>query len=180
MDLSLYLLAYVLLLIAGLGILLVVVRRAYRQQGRLGFLPATLQGALFFVYGGFPALYLEADWPALHGKPVQHVLGLILLFGGLGGLLYGMIHLGLLRSVGGGKPALVQAGLYRYTRNPQALACGGYVLGFAVLWPSWYAAGWAVLYAILIHAMVLTEEEHLQRVHGPAYEAYCQQVPRYV
>jgi protein-S-isoprenylcysteine O-methyltransferase Ste14 len=178
-QLSLFLLAYLLLLCSGLIILRIVVRRAYRVRDRLALLPATLQAALFFVYGGFPALYLKGDWPAVDVHPIQHVLGLFLIFGGLALLLFGMVHLGILRSIGQGKPALEQSGLYRFTRNPQALACGGYVLGFALLWPSWYAVGWAALYVILIHAMVLTEEEHLRRIHGLKYEAHCQEVRRY-
>ena len=176
---TLYFITYLLLLSSGLLILRLIVRRDYRAHGRLTFIPATLQALLFFVYGGFPALYLPANWPAVNVNLFQHILGLFLLFGGLAILCYGMVLLGFLRSVGGDQPALEQTGLYRLTRNPQALACGCYVLGFALLWPSWYAVGWAVLYAILIHAMVLTEEEHLHHIHGPRYEAYCQQVPRY-
>lgn len=178
-ELYLYLLFYFLLLSSGILILRYIVRRAYRNHGRLGPVPATLQAVLFTIYGGFPVLYLEKDWPAVHVNPTQRGLGLILLFGGLVTLFYGMVHLGLLRSVGAGKTGLVQAGLYRHTRNPQALACGAYVLGFTLLWPSWYAAGWALLFVILIHGMVLTEEEHLRRRHGTQYERYCQQVPRY-
>lgn len=179
-EFYLYLLFYFLLLSSGILVFRVIVRRAYRNYGRLGVAPATIQAVLFFVYGGFPVLYLEKDWPAVYVNRFQRVLGLILLYGGLVLLLYGIILLGFLRSVGGGKPALVQAGLYRYTRNPQALACGSYVLGFTILWPSWYAAGWAILYGILIHIMVLTEEENLRRRHGTQYEAYCRQVPRYI
>jgi protein-S-isoprenylcysteine O-methyltransferase Ste14 len=179
-DQSLYLFAYVLLLSSGLIILRIIVRREYRNRGRLALIPTTLQAVLFFVYGGFPALYLTEDWPAVYVNQFQHVFGLFLLLGGLTLLLYGVALLGFLRSVGQGKPELEQAGLYRLTRNPQALACGCYVLGFTLLWPSWYAVGWAVIYVILIHAMVLTEEEHLRRIHGPKYEAYCQQVPRYL
>jgi protein-S-isoprenylcysteine O-methyltransferase Ste14 len=176
---TLYLIAYILILSAGILILRFIIRRAYRAHDRLPFIPAMLQVLLFFFYGGFPALYLPADWPAVHVNLFQHMFGLFLLFGGLVILCYGMVLLGLLRSVGGDKPALEQAGLYRFTRNPQALACGSYVLGFALLWPSGYGIGWAILYVTLIHAMVLTEEEHLQHIHGPRYEAYCQQVPRY-
>jgi protein-S-isoprenylcysteine O-methyltransferase Ste14 len=74
---------------------------------------------------------------------------------------------------------LAQSGIYRKSRNPQALACGLYVLGFTVLWPLWYALGWAILYAILIHIMIITEEEHLLRAHGEGYVKYGRDVPRY-
>jgi protein-S-isoprenylcysteine O-methyltransferase Ste14 len=54
------------------------------------------------------------------------------------------------------------------------------VIGVVVLWPSWYALGWVVLYGIVVHLMVLTEEEHLRAVHGEEYERYCSRVPRYL
>jgi len=177
---AIYILAYALLLVGGLIILRVVVRRAYRERGRLTPVACTLQAVLFFIYGGFPVLYLHADWPAVQVNPVQQALGLFLLYGGLVMMFYGMIILGVLRSLGLGQTGLNQYGLYRFTRNPQALACGAYVVGFALLWPSWYALGWAILYAILIHAMVVTEEEHLRRLHGHSYDYYRRKAPRYL
>ena len=63
----------------------------------------------------------------------------------------------------------------------QFLICGAFmILGYAVLWPSRYAIGWMMLFAIMIHLMVLTEEEFLGNMYGEAYVQYCQQVPRYV
>lgn len=37
-----------------------------------------------------------------------------------------------------------------------------------------------LLYVVLIHLMVLTEEEHLLARHGNEYLQYCEQVPRYI
>jgi protein-S-isoprenylcysteine O-methyltransferase Ste14 len=69
--------------------------------------------------------------------------------------------------------------MYNLSRNPQASACGLYVIGFFLLWPSWYGAGWVLLYCVLIHWMVLAEEKHLARLYGQRYQDYCQKVPRY-
>jgi protein-S-isoprenylcysteine O-methyltransferase Ste14 len=88
--------------------------------------------------------------------------------------------LGVLRSLGLGTVKLEQSGLYRLSRNPQVLACTLYVIGFVMLWPSWYSVGWLLLYMVMIHRMVLTEEEHLLRTHGKQYELYCERVPRYI
>ncbi len=175
-----YLISYALLLAAGLLILRFVVRGAYRQYGRLTRSAAALQALIFFAFGGFPSLYLSKDWPAVHVPTMQHWLGAILPLFGLVLLFQGMLRLGVLRSLGRGTLELQQTGLYRLTRNPQALSCGLYVLGFALLWPSGYAFGWLLLYIVLIHTMVLTEEEHLRRTYGEKYEAYCRQVPRYL
>jgi len=53
------------------------------------------------------------------------------------------------------------------------------VVGVGWLWPSAYALGWAALWAVLGHWMVVTEEEHLERTLGQAYREYCARVPRY-
>lgn len=74
-------------------------------------------------------------------------------------------------------------GLYMsfpYLYNPQIVAGSLLVLGSVVLWPSWQAVGWLMLYGLVGHLMVSTEEEHLLAVHGEAYARYCQRVPRYV
>ena len=179
MDSGAYLFAYGLLLVSGLIILRLIVRRDYLRRGQLSVAVATLQALLFFAYGGFPYFYLPDDWPAIHVSRFAHVVGMAAIISGLGFLFYGMIVLGILPSIGRGRKGLAQSGIYRKSRNPQALACGLYVVGFTVLWPSWYAVGWAILYAILIHNMVITEEEHLLRTYGEGYAMYCRGVPRY-
>ena len=91
-----------------------------------------------------------------------------------------MIRLGIARSIGRGAPRLTVSGIYGRTRNPQILACGLYVLGFFILWPTWYALGWVFLYLILIYMMVPYEEEHLRRKYGREYREYCENVPRFI
>ncbi len=179
-ELSRYTLAYALLLVGGLVVLRVLVRRDYWEQGRLSVATSFLQALVFFTYGGFPYLYLPRDWPAIHVPPVVHAAGLVLIVAGLAVLLYCMVRLGMLRSVGRGDGKLEQSGLYAISRNPQALACGLYVAGFVLLWPSWYAAGWAVLFIILIHAVIRTEEDHLVKTHGEEYLDYLRRAPRYL
>lgn len=175
-----YLLAYCLLLASGLIILRLIVRRDYLRRGRLSIVAAILQALLFFAYGGFPYVYLPADWPAIHANWLVHVIGLTCIIAGLGFLFYGMAKLGVQQSLGLGSGRLARTGIYHRCRNPQALACGLYVAGFTMLWPSWYAIGWAALYVVLIHVMVLTEEEHLLHIDPEGYEKYRQDVPRYI
>ncbi len=175
-----YLFSYTLLLSLGFVILRYLAPRDYMKHGKLSPIIAFLQASLFFLYGGFPYLYLEEDWPAVSVPAFVHFVGVLLIFVGLAFLMYGMIQLGVGSSLGRGTPQLKQSGIYRVSRNPQAAACGMYVVGFLVLWPSWYAMGWMFLYIVLIHMMVLTEEKHLKRVHGQSYRAYCEKVPRYL
>jgi protein-S-isoprenylcysteine O-methyltransferase Ste14 len=70
--------------------------------------------------------------------------------------------------------------VYGISRNPQIVGFFVYALGFALLWPSWYALGWVVFFGPFFHWMVITEEEHLLKLHGDAYRRYCEQVPRYM
>lgn len=40
--------------------------------------------------------------------------------------------------------------------------------------------GWVLMYALIGHWMIITEEEHLGRVFGGDYNEYCKEVPRYL
>lgn len=172
--------SYILLLVFGLVVLRYLVPRDYLKRGKLSPLIASLQALLFFMYGGFPIIYLPLDWPAVIVPPVIHISGVLILLVGLAVLFYCIFRLGIARSIGRGTPGLRQSGIYRASRNPQAIACGLYVIGFFMLWPSWYAVGWAMQYFVLIYIMVLTEEKHLRQIHGQKYVDYCKKVPRYL
>jgi protein-S-isoprenylcysteine O-methyltransferase Ste14 len=179
-DLTTYLVSYAILLSIGLIILRFMARYDYRRRGRLSIITAVLQASIWFMYGGFPIFYLPEDWPTVYDNLLVHILGLAAIIIGLGFLFYAMFWLGLPRSLGRGKKALEQNGFYRKSRNPQVLACALYIIGFTMLWPSWYALGWAILYFVLVQTMIITEEEHLLQVHGEQYADYCQKVPRYL
>jgi protein-S-isoprenylcysteine O-methyltransferase Ste14 len=80
----------------------------------------------------------------------------------------------------GNKPGkLKETGIYRFTRNPQLILYNFLLIGFALLWPSWYSIPWIIIYYILAHMMVKSEEEHLSRLFDTSYEDYCKRVPRY-
>jgi len=134
----------------------------------------------FFVYGGFPSIYLPDEWPMSHVNLVLRVIGWTFITIGVAIILYGALRLGILQSLGLQKGIFRETGLYRATRNPQVLGCALYVIGFVMLWPSWAVLGWGILFAPILHIMVLTEEEHLRNTYGQDYERYCNRVPRYL
>lgn len=175
-----YIIIYPSLLAFGWFVLRVLVRRDYMMRGRLSIPVSILQTLLFFIYGGFPYLYISQDWPRVHVSSTLHFIGMVFIIVGLSSLSYGMLKLGLLPSIGSMRDELERTGIYGISRNPQALACSFYVIGFSMLWPSWYAISWALLYAMLIHIMIITEEEHLLHLYGASYEEYCDEVPRYI
>lgn len=155
-------------------------RRDYLQRGYLSIGSATLQALIFFLFGGFPSIYLSDDWPVSHVIRVLRISGVTSITIGLAIILIGMFRLGILRSLGMQTGVLKKTSYYRVTRNPQVLGCVLYVIGFIVLWPTWYALGWGVSLLVVLHLMVLTEEEHLRNTYGQDYEGYCRNVPRYL
>jgi protein-S-isoprenylcysteine O-methyltransferase Ste14 len=118
-----------------------------------------------------------ADTPA---NPIHKIIGSALVVAGMAVALVAMSGLGMHTTVGQKVEVLRQAGLYRLSRNPQLDGGGLAVLGVSVLWPTWYALGWIVLYGVMAHLMVLAEEEHLRRVHGETYDEYCRRIHRYI
>jgi protein-S-isoprenylcysteine O-methyltransferase Ste14 len=174
-----------LLIFIAFAIFRVFVRRDYQRKGRLTLASSILQVLVWGLYMSFPYVYNPAEWVRFWsrdvpvGAPVRGA-GLICIAVGLASAFGTMIWFGLRRAIGLQADGLIQRGPYRVTRNPQLVGGGMLVIGTVVLWPSWYALGWAVLYGVVGHLMVMTEEGHLGEVYGEEYERYCEQVPRYL
>jgi protein-S-isoprenylcysteine O-methyltransferase Ste14 len=178
------LLAFLLLLFAYL-VFRRLVRREYRDRGRLGPISSILQLLVFLGYFFFPYLFYLPEWAYfwLIDDPVMRpfqLIGLILISLGF------IVAFGTMAWFGIGKAfslkveGISRQGPYKISRNPQIL--GGYllVIGTAVQRPSLYALGWVLIYTLIAHWMILTEEEHLSRLFGEEYQRYCSQVPRYL
>lgn len=152
----------------------------YARLGKLRPPTAALQVMIFFLHGIGSYFFINGD-PAqiTWGNPLTW-LGVALILVGLPVTVISMGGLGWLTSNGRQVSGLRQSGVYAYTRNPQILAYGLVVLGYALLWASWQGLLWVALYAYIAHVMVLTEEAHLRRVFGAEYAAYCAHAPRYL
>ncbi|MHC4550730.1 MAG: methyltransferase family protein [Planctomycetota bacterium] len=75
---------------------------------------------------------------------------------------------------------LTATGPYRWSRNPQYVGWGLILLGFALNgWTPWCLAALG-LFAVVVHLLVLLEEEHLARVFGESYRAFCRTTARYL
>ena len=185
MILGIYLLFAILLLLFAYVVFRRLVRADYRDRGHLGPLASILQLCVFAGYFSFPYLFNPVEWAWFwrHTGPTPAVihwaglgvicLGFILAFGT-------MAWFGIGKAFGLKVEGITKQGLYKFSRNPQIL--GGYllVIGTVLQWPSWYALGWLVMYGILAHWMVITEEEHLLRLFGEEYQSYCSEVRRYL
>lgn len=174
-----------LLLTISFVIFRIIVRRDYKRKGRLTLLSTMLESIIWVPYFSFPYIYNPLDWGwfwsyEVQVSPVISVIGVISIVVGLASTIISVAYLGLRRSLGQEVNILRESGLYRVTRNPQIVACVPLVVGYVLLIPSWYALGWLILYAAMSHMMVVTEEEHLQNIHGEKYVQYCKRVPRYL
>jgi protein-S-isoprenylcysteine O-methyltransferase Ste14 len=143
---------------------------------------------LFFVGGWLLAWWLnrqltiriDAEGAAL----VQEVAGVLLLVGGLGLMFWAVGMFGRARTpIVPIRPArvLVEAGPYRFTRNPMYLGIATGYVGLAVLlnlvWPL------IVLPFVLIAlrlAAIRREERYLDATFGQAYREYCARVRRWI
>lgn len=185
MNILVYLAAAVLLVVAALVVFRVFVRRDYQQKGRLTTFTSLLELLVWGGYMSFPYLYNPPEWilflsPDVPVGETLRIIGIICILAGLITAFGTMFWFGPYRAFGLEVNKLIQSGPYQYSRNPQIVLGSLLVIGTFILWPSWYALGWVVMYGIVSHIMVVVEEEHLQDVYGDEYMGYCKQVPRYL
>lgn len=160
-----------------------IVRRDYRHKGTLSFPATTLEFLVFALHANLPYLYLETPWPLFPPLPnsqLQRILGLVLIALGLLTTLAIMAQLGFKTTVGSQPDQLRRTGPYRWSRNPQLLSYGLILAGCVILFPSWQAAAWLMLYGAIAWLMVQTEEEHLHNLFGVEFDEYCRQTPRFL
>jgi protein-S-isoprenylcysteine O-methyltransferase Ste14 len=180
MQLAVYFGSAFLVLVATVVILRVIVRRDYLQRGRLRPVSSASEWLLGIIWASFSYFYLPADWPMIYAGLILRVAGWVIVTLGVLTILLSLAWLGLRRTHGLEADTLIQSGPYRLTRNPQIVGFSLGMIGFVMLWPSWHMMMSLLLYVVLIHLMVLTEEEHLLARHGNEYLQYCEQVPRYI
>ena len=183
MNPSVYLLLSLLTTLLGYFVFRVAVRKDYQKKGKLSNFSTFLEFLIFAVHANLSYTFLPAPYPEIPPLPencAQTTLGIDFLLIGIFFTLWAMSGLGFKKAFGQDPGALNRAGFYQYTRNPQIVAYGVAVLGIAILWASLYSLGWVLIYGIVAHMMVTTEEEHLLSIYKEAYEDYCKDVPRYI
>ena len=74
---------------------------------------------------------------------------------------------------------LITTGIFSLTRNPFFLSLDLYFVGVALILPSLFFIGFAVLAIVSIHFFILKEERFLQKIYGDEYEKYEEKVRRY-
>jgi protein-S-isoprenylcysteine O-methyltransferase Ste14 len=74
---------------------------------------------------------------------------------------------------------LVTTGIFSVSRNPFFLSLDFYFPGIALIFPSLFFIGFAVLAIVSIHFFILKEEKFLGKVYGKEYEKYSGRTKRY-
>ena len=151
-----------------------------RRLDLISPLSSASEWLLGIIWASFSYFYLPDDWPRIHVSLILQSAGWAVITLGVLIMLWSLAGLGLRRTHGVDADFLVQTGLYRWTRNPQIIGFSLGMIGFITLWPSWHMLVSILLLVVLLHLMVITEEEHLLAKHGAVYLRYCDQVPRYI
>jgi protein-S-isoprenylcysteine O-methyltransferase Ste14 len=77
--------------------------------------------------------------------------------------------------------AIVNSGLYRFSRNPMYVGMAGVLLGLAVIFGSYILGVGLLLFVFIVHfGVVLPEEHYLESLHGETYRHYKQSVHRWL
>lgn len=155
------------------------VKSDYQLHHRLSRLIAVLQTGYFCVYALCSYVFLDSRFSHISAKGFVFFLAVLFMVIGVLMVAFSMPFLGR-RSFGMEVGSLRTSGLYRYSRNPQLVGAFIFIVGYAMLWPSWTGALWASLWLIIAQLMVRGEEVHLEHVFGAEYRDYCMRTPRYL
>jgi protein-S-isoprenylcysteine O-methyltransferase Ste14 len=129
------------------------------------------------------AWLLNRLWPVRIGPPAPELGGMVvfLAFGLIGWALLALVRAGVDPRPDRPDAALVEAGPFRFGRNPIYL---GFLLGAAGLALAWGTLwGWvavAACHALLDRLVIAREEAYLANRFGAAYEDYRSRVRRWL
>jgi protein-S-isoprenylcysteine O-methyltransferase Ste14 len=182
MQTVVYLLLFVFFIVGAYWVFRVVVKRDYERLNRLSAPTSLLELLIWCFFMVYPSLYSPEDWALvwLYTETPTQIIGLVLVVIGALAAFGTMAWFGIRRAMGLLVDRLVTNGVYRFSRNPQIVGGALMALGAALQSGTWYAAGWLVVYAVMGHLMVMSEEEHLLAVYGEEYRQYYQKTPRYL
>jgi protein-S-isoprenylcysteine O-methyltransferase Ste14 len=144
----------------------------------------------FTLFVGFLLVFLPARVLSSAGITAPESIGAPQVTGMIAGSLGALLALWCIATfifIGRGTPApfdpprlLVDAGPYRFVRNPMYIGAGLALGGAALFYRSWALLGYAVAFAFITHLFVVVYEEHaLRSTFGDAYVRYCDRVHRW-
>jgi protein-S-isoprenylcysteine O-methyltransferase Ste14 len=131
---------------------------------------------MFALHNYFPV------WQMLHDQ--QRLLGFLPITTSLvltGAAAKTLARGGTTISPSGQPTALVDNGIFRFTRNPMYLGMALMLLGFALFFGSLTPLCGVVFFVVVVQQrFILQEEQRLHKAFGEVYLHYCQQVRRWI
>ena len=177
-------------IIISLGFLLfaffvfrVIIKREYKNRLRLSSVSYMLEILVFAIHANLFYLTIPTKWPNLPPFPENLEIRVVstIIFGiGLIILLISWFRLGTKPSLGIDKNKLQTGGMYKYSRNPQLVGYGLMLTAFSIIFFSYLAFIWVLLFLTASYFMVKSEEEFLEQKYNEEYIDYCRQVPRII
>jgi protein-S-isoprenylcysteine O-methyltransferase Ste14 len=161
----------------------VVVRNDYLNKLKLTPFSYSLEALVFVLHANLIYLFIPLKWPYLPSLPENIILKLssiVFICIGVIIIIIAWFDLGSGPSFGLDKNKLKTGGIYQYSRNPQLVGYGIFLIVFVLLFSSWYSLGWFIIYLINSYFMIRSEEEFLELKYDEEYEKYCSAVPRII
>lgn len=169
-----------ILIIATAVVFRIIVEQGYRKKGKLTTTTIFLQLLIFFLHALSSYIYFDTEEHQISGDSLLEIVGIILMIFGIFFILLVMLNLGVKKTFGAKAKGLKQTGFYKYSRNPQIVFYILFLIGYALIYPSWTGLIWIGTFLVISHSMIITEEEHLLRVFDEEYKSYCKKTPRYI
>lgn len=167
-----YVILAVPLTVLGIGWM----RKDYRDRGRLGIPAFITLLVMFFI----PHLALHDSFDYAFEPSGRLWVGLVIVVLGLAFCVWGIVTFRSLAKVFTFDPGtLSTSGPYRWSRNPQYVGWAMFFVGFAIMGSRAPVIPLGI-FVVVLHFLVLGEEEHLERVFGEDYREFKRRVPRWV
>ena len=119
-----------------------------------------------FIYSVFLPLKLGSAW--LYVGIAIYALGLVMF----------IVAIVNIATTPHGQP--FTTGLYRYSRHPMTFWANLMHIGISISTASWVFVLFSIVYAILWHVIVITEERGCLEKYGDAYREYLKSTPRWI
>jgi protein-S-isoprenylcysteine O-methyltransferase Ste14 len=142
------------------------------------------------LFVGFLLVFLPARVLSSAGIAAPESIGAAQVTGMIVGSLGALLALWCIATfifIGRGTPApfdpprrLVDAGPYRFVRNPMYIGAGFALAGAALFYQSWALLLYVAAFTLIAHLFVVVYEERaLRSTFGDAYVSYCKRVHRW-
>lgn len=151
--------------------------------GKVFRLTAVATIFVVFIFALVPQWYPYLEPITWLQQPEVVIVGLVLLLFSLFWIATAQMQMGNAWRIGidqNHQTDLIEAGLFRLSRNPIFLGMRLNLLGFFLVLPNAVTLLILVLGDILIQIQVRLEEEYLTHAHGERYRAFCQRVRRWL